>query len=101
MRFKLFPKAVKVLRKTTTIQEIDSYKSKFAVKKHGVRKQKILLVRYYAFIAIIDGWKIKVIVKRIGNGKPIFWSVIPNWITNRKRDKGKKYVNYTGNLKQD
>jgi len=86
MRFQLFPKAVKLLRKTTTIQEMDFYKSKLFVKKRGVRKQKTMLIKYYAFIAIIDEWKIKVIVKQIGKGRPIFWSVIPNWITSKKRD---------------
>ena len=101
MRFQLLPKAVKLLRKAATIQEMDSYKSKLTVKKHGLRKQKIMIIQYYAFIAIIDGWKIKVIVKQVGKGKPLFWSVIPNWITNKKRDKGKKYVNYTGDLEKD
>ena len=46
-------------------------------------------------------WKIKVIVMKKGNGNPIFWSVIPNWVTNRKRDTQKKYVNFSGNMKED
>lgn len=101
MRFQLLPKAVKLLRRTLTIQEIDTYKTRIGVKEHGVRRHKSKLVQYYGFIAIIDGWKIKVIVKKIGHGKPFFWSVIPNWITSKKRDKGKRYVNYTGNLDED
>jgi len=101
MRFKLFPKAVMLLKTTTTIQELDSYKSKLYIKRYGVRKRRVKLVRYYGFIAIISGWKIKVIVKKIGHGQPFFWSVIPNWVTSKKQDKGKRFINYTGNLEED
>jgi len=62
---------------------------------------KILCPYLQRNIVFIDGWKIKVIVKQIGKSKPLFWSVIPNWVTNKKRDKGKKYVNYTGSLEGD
>ena len=81
MRFNLIQKAVCVIRLTTTLQEYE--------KTHNTL--------YYGFIAIIDGWKIKVIVKKVGNGAPFFWSVIPNWITNRKRDK----FFYKGNMEKD
>ena len=73
LRFLLLPLAVRVISLTATLQEFELLK-----------KQQIT---YYGFIAIIDGWKIKVIVKKVGNGKPYFYSVIPNWVTNRKRDK--------------
>ena len=73
LRFRLLPLAVKVISLTATLQELEILK-----------KQR---VTYYGFIAIVDGWKIKVIVKKVGNGKPYFYSVIPNWVTNRKRDK--------------
>lgn len=72
LRFRLLLCAVNLLKITTTLQEIEK-----------IRKERII---YYGFIAIISGWKIKVIVKKAGRGKPIFWSVIPNWITSRKRD---------------
>ncbi|PJE68452.1 hypothetical protein COU94_01785 [Candidatus Shapirobacteria bacterium CG10_big_fil_rev_8_21_14_0_10_38_8] len=45
----------------------------------------MLSTKYFGFIAIVDGWKIKIIIKQVGNGAPFFWSVIPNWVTNRKR----------------
>ena len=71
LRFKLLKKAVEVIRLTTTLQEYEETSG----------------IKYYGFIAIVDGWKIKIIVKQVGNGAPFFWSVIPNWVTNRKRDR--------------
>ena len=73
LRFQLLPFAVKILSVTSTLQEIEA---------NSKRR-----VTYYGFIAIIDNWKIKVIVKKNGTGHPFFWSVIPNWVTNKKRDK--------------
>ena len=73
LRFKLLLFAVKLLKITATLQEIETIRKKRRV--------------YYGFIAIISGWKIKVIVKKTGKGKPIFWSIIPNWTTNKKRDR--------------
>lgn len=35
--------------------------------------------RYFAFEAVIDGRRIKVIVRQVGKGKKHFWSVIPAW----------------------
>ncbi len=53
LRFRLLPLAVKVISLTATLQELEILK-----------KQR---VAYYGFIAIVDGWKIKVIVKKVGN----------------------------------
>jgi len=83
LRFQLLRIAVKILSITNTLQEIE------------INKQRGLT--YYGFIAIIDSWKIKVIVKRNGNGRPFFWSVIPNWVTNRKRDK----LLFKGDMEKD
>ncbi len=83
LRFKLMPYAVQIVKITTTLQEVEK-----------IRRKRII---YFGFIAIIEGWKIKVIVKKVGRGKPIFWSVIPNWITNRKRDR----LLHKGSMKYD
>lgn len=101
LRFRLIQKAAALLAITTTIQEEDLYKSRIDVKKRDRRIKQTKEILYLGFIAIIDGWKIKVIVKKIGGGNYFFWSVIPNWMTNKKRDKGKRYVNFTGNLEAD
>lgn len=83
LRFRLLEKAGIVTRTTTTLQEYEEIKS--------------FKTQYYGFIAIIDRWKIKVIIKKVGNGKPYFWSVIPNWVTNKKRDR----IFYKGSLEKD
>ena len=73
LRFQLLNKAIYLISITSTLQEFE------------VRKDNNTI--YYGFIAIIEGWKIKVIVKKTGNGSYTFWSVIPNWITNARRDR--------------
>ena len=100
-RIKLLPLAYRLLQVTTTVQEEDFYRSSLEVKEHGKRLKRIKKIYYYGFIAIIDGWKIKVIVKKIGNGQYFFWSIIPTWMTNRKRDQGKRYLNFTGDMERD
>lgn len=73
LRFQLLSKAVRLLSITTTLQEFE--------------KRKDINTIYYGFIAIIKNCKIKVVVRKVGNGAYTFWSVIPNWVTNAKRDK--------------
>ena len=80
LRFILLKKAVAVIRITTTLQEYE----------------KEPRIEYHGFIAIIDNWKIKVIVKKIGNGALFFWSVIPNWRTRRKE----KFL-FKGDMEKD
>lgn len=99
MRFRLLRKAVKLICETNTVQEYDSYTGELPVKDHGKKILKVMTLQFFGYIAIVDGWKIKVIVRKDGNGKPYFWSVIPNWVTNKKRDG--KFLNYSGNLEED
>ncbi|EKE00452.1 MAG: hypothetical protein ACD_22C00018G0002 [uncultured bacterium] len=101
MRFKLLPKAVELLGLTTTLQEYDSFTKELPANNHGVKTHVITRVEYFGYIGIIESWKIKVIVKKIGNGEPFFWSVIPNWVTSKKRDVKNSYKNSKGNLEED
>lgn len=73
LRFQLLTKAVNLLSITTTMQEFEYRKS--------------TKTAYFGFIAILNNWKIKTIVKKKDKGTYIFYSVIPNWVTNIKRDK--------------
>ncbi len=97
MRFKMLSNAVAVLKITTTLQEYQSETKELPVKEYGQKVDKITTVVYFGFIAIINDWKIKVIVKKIGQGEPFFWSVIPNWVTSPKRDK----IFHKGSLEED
>lgn len=104
MRLKLFKLASKLLRKTTTVQE-EFLDKKIVEIKLNKRKVKVPKdVRYWGFIAIIDGWKIKVVIKQVGAGHKKFWSIVPNWKTRRSREDKKdevKFLNYSGDPEED
>jgi len=86
MRFKLLPRAVALIELSTTYQEYEETIKRFELKRHKKRVQESKTVRYWGIIAIIENRKIKVIVRRIGNGQIHFWSIIPAWTTNKYRD---------------
>ena len=70
-RTKFLEKAKQILSITTTIQEIES------------RNEN----KFFAFIAILDFVKIKVVIKKEKeNGVYYFYSIIPYFITSKKRD---------------
>ena len=96
LRFILLDKAVNVLSITTTLQEYQSESLEMLVKEHGKHISKIVTIVYFGFIAIIENFKFKVIVKKIGNGHLFFWSVIPNWRTRRKEK-----IFFKGNMEDD
>ena len=87
LRFNLLPLAVKLVGLSTTYQEFEESIKEFDVKSHKKRVRQSKPVRYWGVIAIIEGRKIKVIVRKIGdNGAMHFWSVVPAWTTNKYRD---------------
>ncbi len=101
LRFKLLPLAVKLLKISTTFQEFEETLKEFEVKSFKKRIRKSKVVRYWGMIAIIEGRKIKVIVRKIGdNGLAHFWSVIPAWVTNKYRDE-KFFTTMKGNPDED
>jgi len=101
LRFKLLPLAVKLVELSTTYQEIETTLREFDVKSHKKRVRKSKPVRYWGIIAIIDGRKIKVILRKIGdNGTLHFWSVVPAWVTNKYRDT-RFFTTMKGNPEED
>jgi len=101
LRFKLLPLARKLVKISTTFQEYEETIQKFNVKKYKKRVNISQPVKYWGLIAIIDGRKIKVILRRIGeNGKIHFWSIVPAWTTNKYRDI-KFFTTMKGNPKED
>ena len=101
LRFNLLNKAVRMIQNTHILQEYESREIEMIVENHNIKVSKIIKTEYYGFIGILDGWKIKVIVMKKGNGNPVFWSVIPNWVTSKKRDTQKRYLNFSGNMQED
>src|SRR3989338_404505 len=87
LRFKLFPLALKLWQVATIYQEFEESLKEFEVKSFKKKIRKTICVRYWGIIAIIDGRKIKVIIRKIGdNGTMHFWSIVPSWTTNKYRD---------------
>ncbi|MFZ2310032.1 MAG: hypothetical protein WAW11_00620 [Patescibacteria group bacterium] len=87
LRFRLIKLAEKLVGLSTTYQEFEENIKEFIVKKNKKRVKRNQIVKYWGIIAIIDGQKIKVIIRKIGdNGFLHFWSIIPAWTTNKNRD---------------
>lgn len=66
------------------------------VNRYGKYRSINLIVKYWGFVAVIDRFRIKVVVRQVGNSKAEFYSVIPAWITKQYRNL-KIINNSTGN----
>lgn len=86
MRFKLLINAYELIGLTTTFQEYENTFKDFTVKKYKEKISVTRQVQYWGLIAIINNRKIKVILRKIGNGNLHFWSIIPAWVTSKNRD---------------
>ena len=86
MRFELLEKAYELLAKTTFIQEYEEYYDQKKVWMNKESKRVNVIVRDTGFIGIVRGYRIKVVVRKIGEGKFEFYSVIPAWSTRYYRD---------------
>ena len=101
LRFKLILLAKKLIELSTTYQEFEETIKEFAVKKYKRKIKENKAVKYWGIIAIIDGRKIKVILRKIGNsGSSHFWSIIPAWKTNKYRDM-RFFTTMRGNPEED
>ena len=56
------------------------------VEKYGKTKTQNVLVRSWGLVAIINRFRLKVVIRQVGNGKKEFFSVIPAWLTRHYRD---------------
>jgi hypothetical protein len=100
-RFKLLPRAIKLIALSTTYQEYEETLKEFEVKSYKKKVRKTKPVKYWGIIAITDGRKIKVILRKIGdNGQLHFWSIVPAWVTNKYRDT-KFFSTMKGNPEED
>ena len=79
LKFSLLPLAIEIIRCSGTLQE---YRKGFVPigkkSKDGFARTKE--VQYWGFIAIVGDpqIKIRVILRRVGDGNVIFWSVMPH-----------------------
>lgn len=102
-RFQLLPLVKPVIEAMGFCQEyLEQFENVETKDSDNKRFQVHKLVRYWGFVAVVKGNKsrIKVILKQIGNGQIIFWSVIPYWDT--EFYKGVRLVGLSkGNLSAD
>jgi len=94
-KFTFLPAAIKIIKNSGTVQQYRT--GLLPIKKKSNKSELVLqkFVEYWGFIAIVGKEKkmirIKVILRRVGDGKIIFWSIMPamnlkgGWIDRRKR----------------
>ena len=102
-RMRLLPLAVKVVGKTTTLQEFDERKIFVRQKTNSRWERRLKPVVYYVFIAVVRGHNIrlKVIVKEIGGGVRFFHSLYPSWKVKGDSDGNNRKIFYSGNPEED
>jgi len=86
LKFSLLPLAIAIIKKSGTVQEYRTKIDKIGKKgKDGFTKTKNF--EYWGMEAIVGENKIKVrtILRRVGDGKIIFWSVMPTIKLNRDK----------------
>ena len=87
MRLKLVKLAPQVIRLSNTLQGYFE-KYDFVRKKINNLWDKVLTrVTYFEFIAVIEGVRIRIIVKVVTGGQKFFWSIIPFWRMNKEMTK--------------
>jgi hypothetical protein len=86
LRFDMLDRAKFILETTTTFQEFEENIEYRKVNRHGKFVGMNTLVRCWGFVAIIQKFRIKVVVIQIGNGKMEFMSVIPAWFIKQYRN---------------
>lgn len=99
-KFKLLAKAKIIIEISTTHQEYDESLKEITKKKYKKKIKETAMIYYWGFVAIINGYRIKVVVRQVGNGKKHFYSVIPAWAITYYRNI-KLISNAKGNLEED
>ena len=100
MKFKLLTHAKTIIKISTTYQEYDESIIEVRKKKKKKVVHESSIVRYWGFVSIIRNFRVKVIIRQIGNGQKHFWSVIPTWSKAHYRDT--KFITTAfGDLKED
>lgn len=79
MRFKLLHLAPQVLKLSRTLQGLSSRQGFERIRRNSTTKLEFVTKVYYEFVAIIDGIRVRIIVRQIKDGELHFWSIIPFW----------------------
>lgn len=85
-KFKLLAKAKTIVEISTTFQEYDESLTEIVRKKYKNKIKETCSVSYWGLVAIINGYRTKVIIRQIAKGNKHFFSVIPAWAITYYRD---------------
>ena len=77
LKFSLLPLALTVIKKSSTLQEYRKVLSPVGKTSKRDGSTSMKEIEYWGFIAIINEVKVKVILRRVGDGNFTFWSVMP------------------------
>lgn len=79
LKFSLLPLAFEIIKKAGTIQEYRKLLTPIGKKSSRDGSIKMKEVEYWGLVAIIGtkGIKVRTVLRRIGDGNIIFWSVMP------------------------
>ncbi len=85
LRFDMLEKAKFILETSTTYQEYEESMEYRKVNRHGNFVGINIIVRCWGFMAIVQKFRVKAVVRQAGNGKMEFQSVIPAWFIRHYR----------------
>jgi hypothetical protein len=77
LKFGLLPQALEIIRKSGTVQEYRPPVLMPVGKKSAKGEVSMKNVEYWGMIAIIGKYKVRTVLRRVGNGNITFWSVMP------------------------
>ncbi len=98
IRLKLLHLASEIIKLSKTVQGISSKKAFETIRSNNRNERKLVDVKYFEFVAVIDEVRIRVIAKQAENSPKYFWSIIPFWKMNKTNNKRKIY---SGNPEED
>jgi len=91
LKFRLLPLALGVIKRSGTLQEYRKILSPVGKKSKRDGSTLMKNIEYWAFVAIVgknNQIKIRTILRRIGDGNIIFWSVMPD--SKFRKEQGQK-----------
>lgn len=78
-KLEYLPHAIELLSIATTYQEYDVRQENVRIKRKKKRVMAVSEVHYWGIIGIIQKRKVRVVVRKAGNGQHQFCSVMPCW----------------------
>lgn len=79
LKFRLLPLGLKIIKQATTLQEYRKLLCPVGKKSQRDGSRIMKMVEWWGFVAIYIEYdiKVKVILRKVGNGEITFWSIMP------------------------